>query len=112
MAHEFKPGEYTLRCGDKAKVYEVLDCGRIMGARRCGGGTWVSCHWLGDGRCCQDGESAFDLLPPEPKTTEDVRQDVIKELISLALGLRDDNYRAYDGYVAEWLRDQLKEGRP
>ena len=34
------------------------------------------------------------------------RQHVIQELIEKALGSEADNYKAYDGYVAEWLRSQ------
>ena len=35
------------------------------------------------------------------------RQHVIQELIEKALGSEADNYKAYDGYVAEWLRSQM-----
>ena len=33
------------------------------------------------------------------------------ELIDKALGGEADNYKAYDGYVAEWLKSQMEEGR-
>lgn len=36
------------------------------------------------------------------------RERVIRELIEKALGSEADDYRSYDGYVAEWLKDQLK----
>lgn len=36
------------------------------------------------------------------------RNQVIRELIEKALGSEADDYRSYDGYVAEWLKDQLK----
>ena len=120
MAHEFKPGEYTLRCGDEAKVYEVLECGRIMGARRCVGGTWVACHWWGGGRFCQDGASGLDLAPPEPKTLEYARRDVILEWIAKD-ACRDitDERRHHMSmpieHVAElayWLSERLKDDRP
>jgi hypothetical protein len=32
------------------------------------------------------------------------RDELLDELIDLALGSEADNYEAYDGYVAEWLR--------
>lgn len=38
------------------------------------------------------------------------RQHVIQELIEKALGSEADNYKAYDGYVAEWLRSQAEAG--
>jgi hypothetical protein len=37
------------------------------------------------------------------------RNQVIQELIEKALGSEADNYKAYDGYVAEWLRSQAEE---
>jgi Mg/Co/Ni transporter MgtE len=37
------------------------------------------------------------------------RNQVIQELIEKALGSEADNYKAYDGYVAEWLRSQMEE---
>ena len=39
----------------------------------------------------------------------DARIGVIQELIEKALGSEADNYKAYDGYVAEWLKAQLEE---
>jgi hypothetical protein len=36
------------------------------------------------------------------------RQHAIQELIEKALGSEADNYKAYDCYVAEWLRSQIK----
>ena len=36
------------------------------------------------------------------------RSAIIRELIEKALGSEADDYRSYDGYVAEWLKDQLK----
>ena len=41
----------------------------------------------------------------------DARIGVIQELIEKALGSEADNYKAYDGYVAEWLKAQLEEVR-
>ena len=38
------------------------------------------------------------------------RNQVIQELIEKALGSESDNYKAYDGYVAEWLRAQMEIG--
>ena len=40
---------------------------------------------------------------------QDGREHAIQELIEKALGSEADNYKAYDGYVAEWLRSQLEE---
>ncbi len=37
------------------------------------------------------------------------RRNAIQELIEKALGSEADNYKAYDGYVAEWLKAQLEE---
>ena len=37
------------------------------------------------------------------------RNQVIQELIEKALGSEADSYKAYDGYVAEWLRSQMEE---
>ena len=37
-----------------------------------------------------------------------LKRELLEELMELALGSEADNYRAYDGHVAEWLRDQLK----
>lgn len=37
------------------------------------------------------------------------RNQVIQELIEKALGSEADGYKAYDGYVAEWLRSQTEE---
>ncbi len=37
------------------------------------------------------------------------RRHVIQELMDKALGSEADNYEAYDGYVAEWLKDQMEE---
>jgi hypothetical protein len=39
----------------------------------------------------------------------DARIGVIQELIEKALGSEADNYKSYDGYVAEWLKAQLEE---
>ena len=39
------------------------------------------------------------------------RRNAIQELIEKALGSESDNYKAYDGYVAEWLRSQLEESK-
>lgn len=36
------------------------------------------------------------------------RRHAIQELYEKALGGEADNYRAYDGYVADWLRDQME----
>jgi len=36
------------------------------------------------------------------------RRSVIQELIEKALGSEADNYKAYDGYVAEWLKSQME----
>jgi len=37
------------------------------------------------------------------------RHHAIQELIDKALGSEADNYKSYDGYVAEWLKAQLEE---
>ena len=37
------------------------------------------------------------------------RRNAIQELIEKALGSEADNYKAYDGYVAEWLKAQMEE---
>ena len=36
------------------------------------------------------------------------REHAIQELIEKALGSEADSYKAYDGYVAEWLRAQAE----
>ena len=36
------------------------------------------------------------------------RRHATQELYEKALGGEADNYRAYDGYVADWLRDQME----
>ena len=36
------------------------------------------------------------------------RRHAIQELIEKALGSEADNYKAYDGYVAEWLKSQME----
>jgi hypothetical protein len=45
----------------------------------------------------------------EPIATE-YRNQIIQKLIEKALGSEADNYKAYDGYVAEWLRSQMEGG--
>ena len=37
------------------------------------------------------------------------RRHATQELYEKALGGEADNYRAYDGYVADWLRDQMED---
>jgi len=36
------------------------------------------------------------------------RRHVIQELMDKALGSEADNYKSYDGYVAEWLKSQME----
>jgi hypothetical protein len=43
-----------------------------------------------------------------PQTAAEHRNQVIRELIEKALGSEADNYKAYDGYVAEWLKSQME----
>ena len=38
------------------------------------------------------------------------REHAIQELMEKALGSEADNYKAYDGYVAEWLKSQMEGG--
>lgn len=42
------------------------------------------------------------------KTEAEIRADEREHLMSLALGSEADEYRAYDGYVADWLRSQTQ----
>lgn len=42
------------------------------------------------------------------KTEAEIRADEREHLMSLALGSEADEYRAYDGHVAEWLRSQTQ----
>ena len=42
------------------------------------------------------------------KTAAAIRADEREHLMSLALGSEADEYRAYDGHVAEWLRSQTQ----
>ncbi len=51
---------------------------------------------------------AADLTLHAAMTHEQYRNQTIRELIEKALGSEADDYRSYDGYVAEWLKDQLK----
>jgi Zn-dependent M32 family carboxypeptidase len=37
------------------------------------------------------------------------RRYATQELIEKALGSDADNYKSYDGYVAEWLKSQIAE---
>jgi hypothetical protein len=38
------------------------------------------------------------------------REHAIQEMMDKALGSEADNYKSYDGYVAEWLRSQMEGG--
>ena len=51
----------------------------------------------------------LDALQARCDKLEAERNQVIQELLEKALGSEADNYKAYDGYVAEWLRSQMEE---
>ena len=49
-------------------------------------------------------ECLANALSLPRKTEAEIRADEREHLMSLALGSEADKYRAYAGYVAEWLR--------
>lgn len=62
MAHEFGPGEYRMRNGGEAVVYEVLS-ESIYGRMR-EGGNWCSVSWHKDGTWLFGRQDARDILSP------------------------------------------------
>lgn len=74
-------------------------------------GSWISAALDCEQTCqsCKDDFLALLATANRGDTCEGSSRDaVIRELIEKALGSEADDYRSYDGYVAEWLKDQLK----
>lgn len=58
--------------------------------------------------CLAKYERLTAALSLPRKTEAKIRADEREHLMSLALGSEADEYRAYDGYVADWLRSQTQ----
>jgi len=113
---DLQPGKpVQTRSGLEAVVYAVYEGQEypVHGAYRDKDGVWMPTMYHGDGSFWWDhGPHALDIIPVPKKLTgfyQEGREHAIQELIEKALGSEADNYKSYDGYVAEWLKSQMEE---
>ena len=64
---KFGVGEYTMRCGDAATVYEVTAQGKLLGAYTNGNSGRAATSWKCDGRWLTGTNSDLDIMPPKRK---------------------------------------------
>ena len=74
--YKFGVGEYTMRNGGKATVYEVAKDGTLIGARDINGdGSRVCCEWRDGGVISPFDGHDVDLMPPKRKAWINVAAD-------------------------------------
>ena len=69
--------------------------------------AFADAHMKGAQGVHDDHAKLIDWKAEAAPIAAECRNQVIRELIEKALGSEADNYKAYDGYVAEWLRSQM-----
>lgn len=76
MTHTFTPGEYTMRNGASATVYEVTEDGNLIGAYTNPDGHRRATYWRTDGRhWIPSKHGDYDLLPPVRKLYINIYSD-------------------------------------